>query len=36
MEKKNLQKLRVVYVISPLKQQLFAIFCQDLHIQMVN
>ena len=34
MEKGNLQKLRVVFVISPLKQQICAIFCQDLQIQM--
>ena len=34
MEKWNLQKLRVVFVISPLKQQIYATFCQDLQIQM--
>ena len=34
MEKGNLQKLRVVFVISPLKQPIYVIFCQDLQIQM--
>ena len=34
MEKWNLQKLRVVFVISPLKQEIYATFCQDLQIQM--
>ena len=34
MEKENLQKLRVVFVISPLKHQIHAIFCQDMQIQM--
>ena len=33
MEKGDLQKLRVVFVISPLKQQIYAIFNQDLQIQ---
>ena len=34
MEKENLQKLRVVFVISLWKHQIYAIFCQDLQIQM--
>ena len=33
MEKRNLQKLRAGYVISLLKQQIFAIFCEDLQIK---
>ena len=34
MEKENLQKLRVVFVISPFKHQIYAIFCQDLQLEM--
>ena len=34
MEKWNLQNLMVVFVISRLKQQIYAIFCQDLQIQI--
>ena len=30
MEKGNLQKLRGVFVISPLKQQIYAIFWQNI------
>ena len=33
MEKKHLQKLSVVFVISPLKHETYAIFCQDLKNQ---
>ena len=31
--KEDLQKLRVVFVISLLKQQVYAIFCLDLQIK---
>ena len=34
MEKGNLQKLIVIYVIPTLKQQIYASFCQKLQIQM--
>ena len=34
MKKGNLQNLRVLFATSPLKQQIFAIFCQDLQIQI--
>ena len=33
MEKGNLQKIRVEFVISLSKKQIYAIFCQDLQIQ---
>ena len=34
MEKGDLQKLIVIFVIPTLKQQIYVIFCQKLQIQM--
>ena len=34
MTGENLQKSRIVFVIAPLEQQIYAIFCRDLQIQM--